>query len=283
MNWIQTYLRLRIKATRLLGTRREADLAFELFQTVRQLPPRERELGLYHEAKLFRVSRPESDIPGYELGNPQGETVILVHGWESHAGSMYGIASHLAGKGYRVLCLDLPAHGKHAGKRTNLLECKEALKVFMNQLDRPFHVVSHSFGSAVTSLALSELKVQALQLVFLTSPNEITDIFREFQRFVGLSEKAYQLVVSRAEGLLKSPLEEASVARRLSAARFEALTLLHDKHDQILPFSNSAAIQQQHPQAELIELDQVGHYRMLWNPAVYALVSQSLESVGVEK
>lgn len=63
-------------------------LAFMLFQKVRKKDIRTREQNFYKKARHFRIPMPSEDLNCYEMGNPGGELVFLVHGWDSNAGSL---------------------------------------------------------------------------------------------------------------------------------------------------------------------------------------------------
>jgi len=52
--------------------------------------------------------------------------VILVHGWDSNAGSMSKIAEALVKKNKRVIAFNLPGHAFSKSSSTNLIECKDA-------------------------------------------------------------------------------------------------------------------------------------------------------------
>jgi alpha-beta hydrolase superfamily lysophospholipase len=149
--------RLYFKTLSILWPSKAGEKAFYAFQRTRRLPFKKAEIKFYETARRFEVVHPNEKVNAYELGDPKGKLVLLVHGWESNAGSMGAIANRLSREGYRVVALDLPAHGKSALAHTNLHECREALRAVIYQL-RPasFSIVSHSFGSAVSAFALAD-------------------------------------------------------------------------------------------------------------------------------
>lgn len=256
--------------------------AFLQFQKTRRLPFKKVEQAFYNEARTFEIKHPQENIHAYETGNPDGKLVLLVHGWESNAGSMGAIAKALGNDGYRVIAIDLPAHGKSNLRYANLMSCREALRALIYHLNptEPFTVIGHSFGSAVTTFALTGSRYEVDHFIMLTSPNRLIDIFNEFKNMIGLREQAYQYVLNKAKNILNERVETLSVEDKLNHVRAKRITILHDINDKVLPYANSLRIGSKLPQAELITLKDVGHYRMLWNEAVICRIQTALKSVA---
>src|SRR5690606_7504846 len=95
-----------------------------------------------------------------------GPPVFLVHGWGGSSAQMNGFVDELVRRGYEAITIDLPAHGESAGKRTEVVECSEALLAAARRFGDPVGVIAHSFGAAATTLAVQRgLKVGALVFV----------------------------------------------------------------------------------------------------------------------
>lgn len=264
-----------------VSPRLAAKRGFQLFQKTSNKRFKSRELDFYAKTDTFTVASQVGEINCYEMGNPDGEIVFLVHGWNSNAGSMAGIGANLIDNGYHVISFDLPGHGKSVLKKTNLLECKIAMQAVLKHFatGKPINIVSHSFGSLVTSYTLSASKPAVNTLVYLTTPNEVTAIFSEFKETVRLGSHAYEYMVAHAEGLLQEKLTDFSALNKLQSVNYSKLTLIHDLHDKMLPFENSKLISERLPRTELHVFEKIGHYRMLWNDKVLIKVSEALEIV----
>ena len=263
-----------------ISPRRAGAKAFRLFQKTRKLPFKKAEQQFYNQARPFEIKHPNENIYAYETGNPEGELVLLVHGWESNAGSMGAIANMLTHAGYRVVALDLPAHGKSNLLYANLQLCREALRALIFHLNptKPFSIVSHSFGSAVSTYALSGSSYEVNHFIMLTSPNRLIDIFNEFKNMIGLGSKAYQHLLSKAETILNERVETLTVEDKARDMRVKEITILHDINDKVLPYANSLRLGSKLPQAKLITLNNVGHYRMLWNADVIRRIQTVLKN-----
>ena len=245
--------------------------AFKLFQKVRRKNIKKNEENFYKKAKHFKIPSKKEDILCYELGDVKGDLVFLVHGWESNSGSLSKFAFKLADKGHRVVSFELPGHAKTKSKYTNLYECKEAFK---NVLDfiapkTPFSLVSHSFGSAVSTYTLSQLNYEVDKIIFLTAPNSLYDVFYDFKRLIRLSDASFSHVLNRAKSLIKEDVKKVNIAEKLNDVSFSKLLIVHDQSDKVIPFKNSQTIKEKnHNRTELKRYNKIGHYRMLWNDNV---------------
>ena len=211
MNIQLNIVRLYFKLISLFAPKFAGSKAFKLFQKVRIKSIRKREEDFYTKTNHFKVTSFKEDINCYELGAGNSDIVFLLHGWESNAGSLSKFAYQLAENNYRVISFDLPGHANYNLKYTNLAECKNA---FINVIDfikpnKPFSVLSHSFGSAVSAYTLSNLNYKIDKLVFLTSPNSILEIFTDFKKLIGLPNTAFSYLLEKADLLANEKIRES--------------------------------------------------------------------------
>lgn len=270
MNMKLMMIRTYFGISSMLNPEKAARKSFNIFQKVRKKGIRDREVPFYQDARKFKVQSANEAIDCFELGDPNGGLVLLVHGWDSNAGSMSKLAVKFATKGFRVISFNLPGHAFYKSSSTNLLECKNAMIDLLNFIGpkEPVSVVAHSFGAAVVANALSESGYAADRMVFLTNPNKMEDIFTEFKEIIGLRQKAYRALVRHTSQLLGAPIQTLDVSANLKKVKFDKLLLIHDQHDQVLPHTNSFEINSDHKNVQLITMEKVGHYRMLWNEEV---------------
>ena len=247
-----------------------AEVGFKVFQKVRKKSIREREQPFFENAEHFTLPYKDRHLDCYEMGNQEHEPVILVHGWESNAGCMSQIAEKLVAKNKRVITFNLPGHAFDSYDYSNLVECSEALKIVYDWVNpnQPISFIAHSFGSAVTGFTIDKHNIQADNLVFLTTPNKIEEVFDDFKSLVGLSSKAYNKLKEITQRKLGEKVEHVSVEDQIARAEFNRLLLMHDEDDSVIPFKNSAAIHRKNKNSQLIPFKKVGHYKMLWNDEI---------------
>lgn len=253
--------------------------AFFLFQKTRKKTIRKNEKPFYNLSRHFTVRHHLENIDCYELGDPAGKLVLLVHGWDSNAGSMASIAFELVQRGYYVVAFNLPAHGFSSLKRANLKICREYFLAVVEKIypHQPFSVIAHSFGSAVSAFSLADSRFKVDKLVFLTNPNKLSQVFQEFKGFIKLSGKAYKTTVRMAENLLQRPVADMSIEDMGGQIHYHKLLLIHDKMDKVLKYENSMAVASKWPNATLLSLEKIGHYKMLWNEFVVSSIVDFLE------
>lgn len=256
--------------TSLINSEKAANKSFRLFQKVRKKNIRRREEDFFASSRKFQVWTVKENIDCFEIGNPNGEVVILIHGWDSNAGSMSKIALALAEQNKRVIAFNLPGHAFSKSSSTNLIECKDAflaLVDFLN-LKNPFSIVAHSFGSAVSTYALAKSNHKIDKIILLTNPNKIEEIFKQFKNGIGLGNRAYKKLLAISTNKLGESLNKLTVQENLKKIQYNSLLLMHDKFDKVLPYKHSNEINNEIENAQLISLENIGHYKMLWNDEV---------------
>jgi pimeloyl-ACP methyl ester carboxylesterase len=190
-----------------------------------------------------------------------GPPVLLVHGWEGRGTQLGRFVEPLAGAGYRVIALDLPAHGESAGTRTDLIECTEALRKVGRDIGPLAGIVAHSFGGAITTLAL-ERGLDVAAVVLIAAPSSIDDVIRRFGELTGLRRASMQAFRAGIERLTGVRLADVEIFERVAALRVPAL-VVHDRGDNEVPFHDAERLAAQWPRAVLMATERLGHRRIL--------------------
>jgi pimeloyl-ACP methyl ester carboxylesterase len=268
MKYILLLNRVILNITSFIAPNYSGKRAVAIFSKVRLKTIKEKEKSFFEQAKEFKIARRGEDITCYELGNPEGKLLFLVHGWESNPGCFTQFLPHLAK--YRIIAFTLPSHAQNKETHTNMYECKDAFKLVLDEMKptEPFHVVAHSLGSSVTAFALSEMDYEVDKLVFLSANNKIEQVFQDFQKLVGFNDRVYQLIKEKIEKLTGVKLVDMIVEDRLEQVKFNELLLIHDKYDKVISFQNSEVLSKKFKNSKLIPFEKIGHYRMLWNEKV---------------
>jgi pimeloyl-ACP methyl ester carboxylesterase len=205
-----------------------------------------------------------------------GPIVLLVHGWEGRGMQLGHFVAPFVGAGYRVIALDLPAHGESPGARTDLIECTEALRKIGRDVGPVAAVVAHSFGGALTTLAL-ERGFDARSVVLIGAPSSIDDIIRRFGELVGLrgaGMRAFRAALERQTGVR---LADVEIFERVSRLHAPAL-IVHDRGDREVPFHDAERLQARWPSSTLLATTGLGHRRILKDDAVIRQVVAFVDS-----
>lgn len=107
------------------------------------------------ELTLKEVSAAGHQIAYVEGGNPEGETVVLVHGFAADKSNWYAFARFLVGD-FHVYALDLPPFGESPevpGTRYTVAGHADRLAAFLDAVDAPSaHLVGNSMGGHTVAL-----------------------------------------------------------------------------------------------------------------------------------
>jgi pimeloyl-ACP methyl ester carboxylesterase len=198
-----------------------------------------------------------------------GPTVLLVHGWNGHAGQLSPFVAPLVAAGHYVVTFDLPAHGRSEGGLTNIPEMAAAIRGLAERLGPVRAVIAHSLGATATAVALHR-GLRAERAVLLSPAAEMPPFLATFASALDLS-------APRARGLRTAmerrvgPIEGFDL-RRLAPALRTPLFVLHDVGDREVPFAHGKAVAEAAPVARFEALSGLGHRRLLADEGVIRAV-----------
>jgi len=206
-----------------------------------------------------------------------GPAVLLMHGWGGSRAQMSGFVQPLLDAGCRVVAYDQPAHGESDGATTNILQITPTLDPIA-QREGPFEaVIAHSFGTLITSLALSRnLLAPPSRLVYLGAFNRLLDSIPRFLAQARLPESMTGPFLSRLYAEFGRDLMESIANERLVKGISARALLFHDASDNVTPVEDSRAVAAAWKTARLVETTGLGHRGGLQAPHVIAQAVQFL-------
>lgn len=225
--------------------------------------------ALEREAKWLEAARPATFADGRVAGFTAGEgpAVLLVHGWGDRAATLGAFVEPLVASGFRVVGIDLPAHGASRGRETNLYETADAVRAVSDEVGGAAAVVAHSMGGATAALAVRD-GMDVERMALLGTPASLETAVGPFLRIFGLPagvEKALRADIERRFGpTVWDDVATASVARQL---RTPAL-IVHDREDPQVPFDEAVLLAQAWPGARLLTTEGLGHQKVTRDPDV---------------
>jgi pimeloyl-ACP methyl ester carboxylesterase len=266
-------------------------LAYRLFTTplrFARLSPSEKRLELRASVRLngatpHRIRHAGGEVQAYQFVTTQPTSlgsVVLVHGWMSGARFMLAFVDVLNDIGFDVVCFDLPAHGKSSGRRTDFIECANALVTVVEHFAPVRAVIAHSFGGAVTGAAIGRLVgVQAPlsveKIVLLASPNELSNVARNFGAAIGIGPAAQAYYEKRLEADGGRPLGQLTGAALYGPAAVPMLAL-HSDDDAEVPVAQGIKYGAL-PHCTFEQLSGFGHRRILYAALVVQRVAAFLQ------
>jgi len=229
---------------------------------------RENELEVLDKANKERIAFQGFEIQTYSWGSSEGETILLIHGWEGQAGNFSDLVEKLVEAEYFVVAFDGPSHGFSSQGPTSLFEFSE-LAAEMIRRYQPQKLVSHSFGGVATSYALSTLPDYPIKkYLLLTTPDTFSERIDNVAAQVGITEGVKQRLVEKLEKELGIEVQELSVSNYVGKTSVEKALILHDRDDKVIAIKQSQRVVENWPVAELEEITGTGHFRILRTPEV---------------
>lgn len=208
-----------------------------------------------------------------EAGRPK---VLLTHGWAGDAQQLRPLADTLAAAGFEPLLLDLPAHGRSSGWRSNLLQWVRALFAVTARFGPWDGVVAHSLGALAMSHALARgLPVRRAALVALAPAP--AQFLRWFAQAMGTGEGLALRMrgqVEQREGVSLGLFEPAWLGERVG----QPTLIVHDRGDVTAPLAGSETLLAGLPAGRMHVTEGLGHRRLLSDPAVMQQVLAHLSA-----
>ena len=264
-------------------------LALRMFSTpfaASSLSQRQKFLVGKAEARLaamvpVRISHKAGEVQAYFFAAkpdvaPRG-TIVLVHGWTSGARFMLAFVNSLARRGFNTVAFDLPAHGKSTGRVTNMSECAAALQAVGAHFGPVHGIVAHSFGAAVTALAVEGAapmpsRLDVAKIALIASPNAVSFATRSLGKSIGLGSRAQDDFESQLAAQVGRPID-ALVGTKIYGKIEKPMLVIHCEDDDEVPFSQGRAYQDI-ASCQFVAVKGLGHRRILYSWNVVRKVMQ---------
>lgn len=228
-------------------------------------------------AHRFEV-RGDPDIrDGYLWGEPgqsSNGTALLVHGWGTDSSRMHGLVAPLRALGYRVAAFDAPGHGVCAGTQSTMTRFARATGAVLDTLGDVRAIVAHSLGSiAAISEAAARPELPIERLVLIAPTCTVAGALERWSRSElrlrrPIVERVYQ-ELHRRNGMPVTHWDIAALGANLD----RPVLVIHDPHDDMVPYSEAEAVAGGLPDARLEAAPGYGHLAILMAPPVKDLMA----------
>lgn len=248
-----------------LFPKRMAQRIFNFLSNPQIHKPRDFEDIILEQSNSDRFEFKQYEIQRYQWGDSKHPVALLVHGWEGQAGNFGKIVPVLLEKGFHVVGFDGPAHGRSSRQPTNMFDHAELVIKMIGEYT-PDLVITHSFGTVTTSFGLLhnpdfELK----QWISITTPFNYLEFLHRMQDRFGIGERAFDHLVDLIESSTGHKVTEMNMQTMGSKAKVNSFTLYHSIDDKVIPVEDSERTSKYMPNAKLVKMNGLGHYRILWS------------------
>lgn len=212
--------------------------------------------------------------------------VVLVHGWEDDHLSWGPLIDKLVTRGYRVLTLDLPGHGRSPADLTSIpilaagvaAVGREAEAIGAVSPEQPFKaVIAHSLGGTATLIAATEMGLRAERFAILAAPNHPRLFAGAMMQMLGLTRQQTAAVFSVIERLVGRTMDSLYLPPKLRNLNLPGL-ILHSRDDRTVPLQHSQENAAAWPRAEFRILDGLGHRRLMTDEGVHGMLLHFIDS-----
>ncbi len=220
----------------------------------------------------IRKSSDDLNVKLYDWGG-DGETTLLIHGWDSNSYRWYDMIDHLGRDSHRFVALDAPFHGGSDGDHFNLLHFANMIDVALDIFE-PTKIVAHSMGGLSLAHLLQKKRYTRLEKLILLSP--VADLSWHIDRFhhlLSLRKKTRLAMDDYFESLFNMQFNEFNFKDFEKDLDCEIL-IIHDELDQVVPISDSEKIHEWFQGSELRTVRGRGH--ALQGEEVYNIIGEFL-------
>ncbi len=213
------------------------------------------------------------------FGDEGRPVALLVHGWEGRGLQLAAFVEPLLEKGFRVVAVDLPGHGRTSGKVVGLPVLAAAMEDVLRALS-PVCVVAHSIGASAALVAANRQAFGGC-MVCIAGPPETLPIFRRARAMLGLPEDGMERFVSNlkpffAQYMWEDLFDIEGCARSWGGRVMGVLV----RDDEEFPVEESKTIITA-AGGECVVLDSVNHRDILWRPEGVEAVLSALDGLMV--
>ncbi len=273
---LQRRLKHSFAITQRVSSRLAGRLALELFLTPPKRKIEDIDVPTLAQAKRKSVKVNGGSVATYAWGEA-GPTVLLLHGWGSHAARFGTFVDPLITAGFRVLAADAPGHGESTGRQSDLPQFRDALRVLL-EAEGPVHgIVAHSLGAGASLMLLAEWQPQDLRsLVMFGVPRDIDYVMDSFAAVIGLETDAKRALRSAFMQRFHVNPDHFSAPRLAPRIPVPAL-VVHDRDDEVAPFDHAEELLRSLPNGDLHVTEGLGHSGALRDAATIERVVSFLQ------
>ncbi|MDT0607985.1 alpha/beta fold hydrolase [Croceitalea rosinachiae] len=231
--------------------------AFDIFCTIRKgkVLPIQKD---FLDAAKNEVEKVNEHLVQSYRWKGNGDTVLLMHGWESNTYRWRNLIKKLIEYNFNIIAFDAPAHGYSTGKRLHVPLYSISSRHMLDKY-QPKYVVAHSVGGmTILYDHFKNPKSSVEKIVTIGSPCEFSQFMDQYQGLLKFNSKVRMAMDKRLKEWLNFHFHEFSSARFVAHNTKKGL-LFHDEEDLQVPFTASKNVHEHWKGSELIATKGLGH------------------------
>lgn len=230
-------------------------------------------------AEMRSLRAGDIELKLYCFGDPVLQPwVLCAHGWSSYGLRFRSWVQGLRERGYAVVCFDMPAHGRSAGRQATLPHFARAVLAVGLHFGPAAAAIGHSLGGAAIAQAAAR-GFRAGRLLLLAPAADPQAALERFARHLRLGPAAARAIQQEFEQRLAEPMVQytaESAGPRLALP----VLIIHDLEDRDVPWSDGERFALSVPGARLLTVSGLGHHKLVDDAAVIAAGLRFLDGAG---
>ena len=270
-------MKLIIKFLQFFSSTLVSRIAYKFMSIPRIRKLRESEEKILNESVMETIPYNDFKIQQYEWGKENNKTALLIHGWEGQAGNFAALIKILVDNGYHVVAFDAPSHGRSSIGKTNMFEFSNFLGTQFVKLN-PSLIISHSFGSVNTAIVLKRNQNIKIDMwIMVTTPLRFITRVNEISKQFGINAKTQNKLINLIQKDTNENIDQLDMAITCNElANVNQAIIVHSKTDKVLPIEGAREVAKSFERSQLIELDNLGHYSILWSKELNKIVVENI-------
>lgn len=273
------YLRTKFKTLGMVSPPVAGKLAFDLFCTPYPKYKKKKAPAIFNQAKPLHITLKGDGIS--EKGNirihgfewkplkPNGQTVLIVHGYASYFYKFDQYIQPLLKEGFRVIGFDAPGHGLSEGKHINIVIYKHAIENIIKELGPIDHFIGHSLGAITLAMIAENIENPIKHKFVLIAPaTKTTTTFERYFNMMHLSpaiRSAFNELVEKRSGM---PITYFEADRAIENFTGDLLWV-HDRDDLVCPYKDLEEFQKKAPKnIKFLITNELGHNKLYKTPEI---------------
>lgn len=248
---------IQLSSLYLINPKKATKKAYYLFCSPRRGRIKPEQKDFLNTAKKEILTIQQTPIQTYHWEG-SGNTVLLIHGWESNTHRWKELIAELQEKNFNIIAFDAPAHGNSGGKIINIPIYANIADVLVKKFT-PDYLVGHSMGG-MTSVYYQHFFTESTikKTVLLGAPSELDRIMYGYQKILNLNNKFMADLEQIFVRKFNFHFKEFSVANFAKTIQNPTL-IIHDQYDKIVPLTEAEKIKQNLKDVELLITEGAGH------------------------
>lgn len=224
---------------------------------------------VFRKAEHLRFRSGTGMVQLYRWNHPAEKRFLILHGFSSCAFKFDSYVMPMVKRGYEVLAIDAPAHGRSEGRRVSLTDYIQAIRDVEAGYGPVDAFLAHSFGGLAASLHLEcgtrSLATRLALVAPATETRRAIDTFFRFMQLDGRVRAEFESLILEWSG--RKP-DHFSISRAAPGLAAEVLWV-HDEDDDLTPMDDVRPVMAAgHPHIRFHITRGLGHRRIYRDPAV---------------